>query len=114
MPLRLRRNHDGFAFGQDCGPGCGVGITGTEMLVILKLSLQEAFRIGGSDPAAFFGDSDGDDFVFVFIDGVEDRRGRKQRDLMLSAAPAEQDANSKFFHDLSVWTRGRFAVKFPA
>ena len=29
---------------------------------------------------------------------------------LLSTAPAEQDADSKFFHDLSVWTCGRLAV----
>ena len=43
----------------------------------------------GSEPAAFFGDADGHHFIFVFIDCVEYRCGRKQRNFVLSAAAAE-------------------------
>ena len=53
------------------------------------------------NPAAFLGDADRDDIELRFIDCVEDRSGGEQRDLMLTAATAEEDADAKFFQNRS-------------
>src|ERR1700674_506894 len=114
MPLRLRRHHNRFALGQNRSPSSRFRITSTKMCGAgaraRRFPTQQPFRIVGGDPSALLGDADGHNFVFIFVDGVENRRGREQRDFMLSAAPTKQNADSNFFHDLSVWTRGRFAV----
>jgi hypothetical protein len=105
--LRFRGNHDGYASGQNGGAGCGFGIARAEMrgvgILARCFSLQQPLRVCGGQPAAFLGDANGDDFEFIFVDGLENRCGGEQRDFVLSAAPAEEDADAKFFHDLSVW-----------
>src|SRR5580698_700745 len=72
------------------------------MFTFLKFSLQQPLRIRSSHPSTFLSDADGHHFVFVFVDGVENRRSRKQRDLMLPTAPAKQDADSNLFHGLNM------------
>src|SRR5580692_9660118 len=109
MFLRLRRHHNRFAFGQNRSSGSRLGIAGTKMLVILNFSLQQPLRISRGDPSALLGDADGHNFVFIFVDGVENRRGREQGDLMLTAAPAKQDADSNFLHGLNV----AYRIFFP-
>ena len=56
----------------------------------------------GGKPAAFLGNADGHDFIFVFVDGVNNGGGGEQRDFVLSAAPAKKDADAKLLHDYSV------------
>src|ERR1700690_2740065 len=103
-------NHDRLAFGQNRSPRSRLRITGTQMLVVLNFSTQQPFRIRCRHPSTLFGDADRNNFVLVFVDGVKNRRGREQRDLVLSTAPSKQNADPKFFHDLSVWTRTAFRV----
>src|ERR1022692_496516 len=55
------------------------------------------------EPAAIFGNADGNHFIFRFINRVQNGSGRKQRHFMLAAAPAKENANPKFCHDISVW-----------
>ena len=105
MSMRLRWNHDRFALGQNRSARRSLRVPRAQMLVILEFPIQQPLRIGGGDPSALLGNADRHNFVFVFVDGVEDRCGRQQRDLMLSTASAKQNADSKFFHDSSVWTR---------
>ena len=63
-----------------------------------QLALQQILGVIRSQPAAVFGDADGHDLVFIFIDGLQNRRGREQRNLVLSTAPAEKNADPKLFH----------------
>ena len=98
MPLWLGRNDDRFTLGQNSRSRSCLGIARTQMFVILKFALQQPLRIGRSDPSTLLGDAYGHNFVFIFVDGVENRRGREQRDFMLTAAPAKQDSDSNFLH----------------
>ena len=80
--------------------GCSFGIPGAQMTRLdNQFALQQVFRVFGGQPAAFLGDADGHNFIFFFINGVENRRRRKQRDFILAAAPTEKDANPKLFHN---------------
>jgi hypothetical protein len=63
-----------------------------------QFALQQVFRVFGRQPAAFHGDAGGQNFILLFINGVENRRRRKQRHFMLDAAPTEKGANPKLFH----------------
>jgi hypothetical protein len=56
----------------------------------------------GGQPAAFFCDPDGHDLVFFLVNRIENGRSRQQRDFVLAAAPAKQDANPKFLHAFSI------------
>src|SRR5580704_1832907 len=105
MSLWLGGDDDRFALGQNCRSRSRLRIASTQMLVILEFSTKQPLRIGRSDPSALLGDADGHYFVLVFVDGVENRRGREQGDLMLSTAPAKQNANSKFFHSFNAGYR---------
>ena len=87
--MRLRGNHDRFALRQNRGASSRLGITGTQMGVIFDFSAEQSFRIGRRHPAALLRDTDGHHFIFVFVDGGEDRRGRQQGDFVLSAASAK-------------------------
>src|SRR5579863_6259154 len=98
MFLRLGRHHNRFALGQNGSSGSRLGIASTKMLVILKFSLEQTLRIRRGHPSTLFGDADGHNLVFILVDGVEDRRGGEQGDLMLPAAPAKQDSDSNVLH----------------
>ena len=37
---------------------------------------EEFLRSGPDEPVAFFGDANGDGFVFVWVEAADDRRGR--------------------------------------
>ena len=76
---RLRRDDHGFAPRQHRGCGRGLGIAGAQLARLQDdLALQQVFRVFRGQPAPVFGDADGHDFVFIFIDRVENRRGREQ------------------------------------
>ena len=99
---RHGRHYHGFAFGQDGSGGGGLGIAGAQMARLgcfWQVAAQQALGVRRSDPSAFLGDADGNNVVFLLIDGVQDRGGRKQRDFVLAAAPAEQDTYPEFLHD---------------
>ena len=84
---------------------CGVGA-----LARVLLALQQPLGVLRHEPAPVFRDSDGNHFVFCFIDCLQNRRRRKQRHFMLAAASAKKNANPKFCHALSVW----LAACFPS
>ena len=87
---RFGRDHDRLALGQHRGPRSSLGIASAQVARLQhQLALQQIFRVLGGEPAAFLGDADGNDFIFIFVDGVENGSGREQRDFVLSAAPAE-------------------------
>ncbi len=67
-----------------------IGIAGAQIAGLnLKLACEQIFGMLGGEPASFFGDADGNDFVFLFINGVENGGGGEQGDFVLSAAAAE-------------------------
>jgi hypothetical protein len=43
-----------------------------------RAALEQAFGVSGGDPTAFFGDADGNNLVFLLVDGVEHGGGREQ------------------------------------
>lgn len=49
---------------------------------------------GGGEPLALFGDADGDHFVLVFVDGIEDGGGGEEGDFVLAGAASEEDADA--------------------
>ena len=53
---------------------------------------EEAMGFAGGEPLALLGDADGDYFVLCAIDGVQDRGGGEEGDLVLAGAAAEEDA----------------------
>jgi len=74
-------------------------------------------RIGRCHPSSLFGDADGHDFIFVFVDGVENRRGREQRDFMLSLRPPKRMPTRIFFMTFSLDAqrlRRQLPFGFPA
>jgi hypothetical protein len=75
------------------------------MRVVFKFSLEQSLCVSRGDPSALLRDANRHDFIFIFVDGVENGCSGEQRDFMLSAAAAKENADSNFFHDLSVWTR---------
>ena len=44
--------------------------------------------------------ADGHDFVFFFVDRIQHRRRREQRNLVLAATPAKKDPYPEFFHSI--------------
>src|SRR5258708_18323963 len=73
---------------------------------LARLPRQQSFGIRRGHPLALFGDADRNDLIFILINGLENRRGREQRNFVLAAASAEKDAYTEFLHRLSAWTRG--------
>ena len=67
------------------------------LVMVQGLSGQQAFCVRGRNPSALFRDPDGNELVFLLIDCVENRCGRKQRDFVLAAPAAEENADSGFF-----------------
>src|ERR1039457_6788094 len=53
------------------------------------------------EPAAVFRYADGNHFVFLLIDCIQNGRCRQQRHFMLAAASAKKDANPKLCHIIS-------------
>ena len=91
---RLGRNHDGFSASEDGGGFSILRIAGAQVTRLEhKLAGQKILGVLGGQPASVFGDADGDDFVLVFIDCVENRGGGEERDFVLSTAAAEKDTN---------------------
>ena len=80
--------------------GGGLGIAGAKMLRLgFGFAFQQVLGMEVGEPAALLGDADGNDLVFLFIDGFENGGCREQRDFMLAAASAEEDSDSKtIFH----------------
>src|SRR5580698_6309008 len=68
------------------------------MLSFFRFSMQQALCVSRRYPSTFFGDADGHDLILAFVDGFENRCGREQRNFMLSASSAKQDADSNLFH----------------
>ncbi len=50
----------------------------------------------GDDPAAVFLDPDRNRLVALFVEILENRGGRRDRDFVFSRSPAIDDANAKF------------------
>lgn len=50
----------------------------------------------GKEPVARLRDADGDDFVFLLVDGGKHGGGGAERDLVLAGAAAEDDPNAEF------------------
>ena len=69
-----------FGFGQDWRGFC--------------VACEETLGFGGGDPAALFGDGDGDYVVFCAVDGVEDGAGGEEGDFVFAGAAAEEDADA--------------------
>ncbi len=70
-------------------------------------AVEQAVRIARAKPAAFFGDADGHHIELLAIDRLQNRSRREQRDLMLAAAPAKQDTDTKFFRHCAAITTGK-------
>jgi len=51
-----------------------------------------------SQPTTFLGDADRHHIIFIFINGVEDRRRRQQGNFMLAATSAEKYSHPEFLH----------------
>ena len=116
---RFGRNHHRLARGQQRCPGSSLRIAGAKLRrlcgtdtpfgsaqgrpVRLLFAFQQSLRMFRGEPSTVFRDADGNDFVFCFIDCLQNRRRRQQRYFMLAAASAKEDANSKFCHAISVW-----------
>jgi hypothetical protein len=88
---------------------CGAG-------ALARVSLQQPLGMFGRKPSPFFGDADGNDFIFSLIDCVKDGRSRQQRDFVLAAASAKEDADADFFycHANSSLALGGFSVNAGA
>src|SRR6202034_749693 len=96
--------------GWGCVSGCG-GLKGQTGLR-LTLSRQQRLRAAAGEPAAGFADADRDYVKLPSIDCLENRSRRKQRDFMLAAAAAKENAYAQFFRHASliVWVSRRSYV----
>lgn len=61
-------------------------------------SPEQALGIGCCHPTTFFADADRNNFVLVFIDGIEDGSSGKKGNFVLAAAASEQNADLDFLH----------------
>ena len=52
-------------------------------------------RAGADEPVAFFGDANGDGFVFVGVEAADDGGGGGKRDFVFAGAATEEDANAE-------------------
>ena len=69
---RLRRDHDRFTAGKDGSGLRDFRIAGAQVARLKhELAGEQIFGVLGSEPASIFCDADGHDFVFLFIDCVE-------------------------------------------
>src|SRR5205807_950815 len=90
----------GFAFGEKRRARSGLRVSSAELPGILAgcFPQQQELRIRRRQPAAFLGDTNRHNFIFVFIDSVENRGGGEQRDFVLAAASAKENTDANFFH----------------
>jgi len=58
---------------------------------------EHFLRAGADEPVAFFGDADGNDFVFVGVEAANYRGGGGQGNFVFAGAAAEEDANAQSF-----------------
>ena len=87
---RARGEDNGLAAVEYRGGFGHIGIASAQIAGLnLKFACEQIFGMLGGQPASFFGDADGNDVIFLFIDGVENGCGGEQRNFMLSAAAAE-------------------------
>ena len=98
LGLRDRGNNHGAPGGQHRGSGGRLRITCAQVLGRFLFTAQQVFRMIGGQPAAVFGDADGHHFIFVFINGLQHRCRREQRNFVLAAAAAKQDSHAAFLH----------------
>src|ERR1039458_7253438 len=104
---RLRRYHHRLSPSQHRRGLSGFRVASTQVARLKdQLALQQVLGVLRREPAPVLGDADGHDFVFVFVDGLEHRRGREQRNLMLPAPPAKKTSDPKLFHNL-------YSIFFP-
>jgi hypothetical protein len=94
----------GRELGSELGVMAGGGFAGAgEQGREGRAAVEEACGLQAAVPMALLVDGDGDDFEALAVDGLEDRVGGEQRDLMLAGAAAEEDADAEFFlHDFSL------------
>src|SRR5512146_813273 len=81
------------------------------MMVRLGLTLQQLLGMEISEPAPFLGDADGHHLKTSLINGVEYRRRRKQRHLMLTTATTKKNAYTKLFQSRSPFSVLRSPLK---
>src|ERR1019366_9536244 len=67
----------------------------------LLFASQQSLGMFCGEPAAVFRYADGNHFVFLLIDCIQNGRCRQQRHFMLAAASAKKDANPKLCHIIS-------------
>ena len=68
-------------------------------MCFVLLAAQQAFGMRVGQPAAVFGDADGDDLELRGVHRFHDRCGGEQRDFVLSGTSAEQDTYSELLHE---------------
>ena len=61
-----------------------------------RIAAEQAIGVGAGEPAALLVDADGDDVVFLAVDGFEDGGGGEQGDFVLAGAAAEENADAEF------------------
>src|SRR6266576_6746713 len=66
-------------------------------------TLQQPLGVLSGEPTAVFRDPNGNHVVLCFVNCFHNGSRRQQRNFMLAAASAEQDADPEFSHSLSVW-----------
>ena len=99
-----RRHNDAVAGSQHCRSGRGLRISGAQMrranVFLRGLASQQILGVQRRHPAAIFGNADRNNFIFRFIDCLQDRCRREQRNFMFAAASAEKNSYPQFFHSL--------------
>src|SRR5271157_1833107 len=62
------------------------------------MAFQQALGVRGRDPSSLLGDADGNDFVLLLINRVQDGGRRQQRNLVFATAPAKQHTYPELLH----------------
>lgn len=107
----LRRHNHRFAPCQNCRRFGVLRISCSEIARFEhKLAGKKILGVFRRQPAAVLRDPDWYDLVLLFIDCIQNRCGRKQRYLVLSAAAAKKYTHPYLVHDFPVWTRGQLCV----
>src|SRR6267154_6059776 len=80
--------------------------------------LQQCFGVTCRHPEAIFRDSNRDNVILALVDGVENRGGGEQGNLMFTRAAAEKDTYAEFLHRIffpnadAVNSTAKSAVRF--